>query len=341
VVEAFQARAAVRAQRRVEFARLRETPAVTRDRQKVTMLMNAGLAVDLDNLEETGAEGIGLFRTEFQFMVAEEMPRLDAQTALYGRVLDAAGGKPVIFRTLDLGGDKVLPYLQAEREDNPALGWRAVRMGLDRPALLRLQLRALISAARGRELQVMFPLVATVDEFRTARAFADQELAWAHRRGRPTPAALRVGAMIEAPALIWHLDALLPMTDFVSVGTNDLMQYLFAADRGNSRVSDRYDCLSPPALRALKSIGDACRESGTPVSVCGEIAGRPLEAFALISLGFERLSMPPAGIGPVKRMVLSADLEAAVRGMAPLLKSGAGSVRNELETLARKLNVAL
>lgn len=341
VVEAFQARAAVRAQRRLEFAKLKDTAAVTRDGDRIAMMMNAGLAVDLDNLEETGAEGIGLFRTEFQFMVAEEMPRLDAQTALYLRVLDAAGDRPVIFRTLDLGGDKVLPYMQAEREDNPALGWRAVRMGLDRPALLRLQLRALISASRGRELHVMFPLVATVDEFRTARALVDRELAWAFRRGRPTPAALRVGAMIEAPALIWHLDALLPMTDFVSVGTNDLMQYLFAADRGNARVSDRYDCLSPPALRALKSIGDACRETGTPVSVCGEIAGRPLEAFALISLGFSRLSMPPAGIGPVKRMVLSTDRGAAARGLAPLLKSGGGSVRNEIETLARKLNVAL
>jgi phosphotransferase system enzyme I (PtsP) len=341
VVESFQARAAVRAGRRAEFARLRNTPAITQDGGKISLLMNAGLAVDLDNLEETGAEGIGLFRTEFQFMVAEEMPRLDAQTALYTRVLDAAGGRPVIFRTLDLGGDKVLPYMQAEREDNPALGWRAVRMGLDRPALLRLQLRALISAARGRELHVMFPLVATVEEFRTARALVDQELAWAHRRGRASPAALRVGAMLEAPALIWHLDALLPMTDFVSVGTNDLMQYLFAADRGNARVSDRYDCLSPPALRVLKTINDACRDTGTPVSVCGEIAGRPLEAFALIALGFERLSMPPAGIGPVKRMVLSTDREAAMRGMAPLLKSGGGSVRNEIETLARKLNVAL
>ena len=341
MVEAFQARAAVRAQRRAEFARLRDTPAITADGHKIAMLINAGLAVDLENLEETGAEGIGLFRTEFQFMVAEEMPRLDAQTALYERVLDAAGDRPVIFRTLDLGGDKVLPYMQSEREDNPALGWRAVRMGLDRPALLRLQLRALISAARGRELRVMFPLVTTVDEFRVARALADRELAWAQRRGRPTPSALRVGAMIEAPALVWHLDALLPMTDFVSVGTNDLMQYLFAADRGNARVSDRYDCLSPPALRALKTICDGCIETGTMVSVCGEIAGRPLEAFALIALGFERLSMPPAGIGPVKRMVLSLDREAAMRGMAPLLKSAAGSVRNEIETLARKLNVAL
>jgi phosphotransferase system enzyme I (PtsP) len=341
VIDAFRARADIRAQRTAEFAKLKDAPAVTRDGAKIALLMNAGLAVDLDNLPQTGAEGIGLFRTEFQFMVAEQMPRLSAQTELYAKVLEAADGKPVVFRTLDLGGDKVVPYMQTDREENPALGWRAVRMGLDRPALLRMQLRALIAAANGRELRIMFPLVATVEEFRRARAFVDQEVAWAVRRGRTPPEPLRVGAMIEAPSLIWHLDALLPLTDFVSVGTNDLMQYLFAADRGNPKVSDRYDALSPPALRALKAICDACRESGTPVSVCGELAGRPLEAFALIALGFDRLSMPPAGVGPVKRMILSTDREAAARGVTGLLKGGSGSVRNELETLARKLNVAL
>jgi phosphotransferase system enzyme I (PtsP) len=341
VVAALDNRLAVRAQRRAEFARLRDTPAFTKDGAKVTLLMNAGLAVDLDILGETGAEGIGLFRTEFQFMVAEDMPRLDAQRALYEKVLDVADGQPVTFRTLDLGGDKLLPYMELEREENPALGWRAIRMGLDRPALLRLQLRALIWAARGRPLRIMFPLVASVDEFRAARAFVDAELAWAQRRGRPAPSRLDVGAMIEAPALLWHLDALLPMTDFVSVGTNDLMQYLFAADRGNPRVADRYDPLSPPALRALQQIQIACAETGTPVSVCGEMAGRPLEAFALVALGFDRLSMPPAGIGPVKQMVLSVDREAAQRGVMSLLKGASGSVRNEIETLARKLYVAI
>ncbi|MDO9223194.1 MAG: phosphoenolpyruvate--protein phosphotransferase [Caulobacter sp.] len=341
VVKALNSRLEVRAQRKAEFVRLRDTPAFTKDGSKVTLLMNAGLAVDLDILGETGAEGIGLFRTEFQFMVAEDMPRLDAQRALYEKVLDAADGMPVTFRTLDLGGDKLLPYMELEREENPALGWRAVRMGLDRPALLRLQLRALIWAARGRPLRIMFPLVASVDEFRAARAFVDAELAWAQRRGRSAPSRLDVGAMIEAPSLLWHLDALLPMTDFVSVGTNDLMQYLFAADRGNPRVADRYDPLSPPALRALKQIQDACAETGTPVSVCGEMAGRPLEAFALVALGFDRLSMPPAGIGPVKQMVLSLDREAARRGVETLIKGTAGSVRNEIETLARKLYVAV
>ena len=340
-VEGFRSRIALRDQRRVEFERLRDTPAETRDGVRISLLMNAGLAVDLDSLDVTGAEGIGLFRTEFQFMVSEDLPRLDRQTELYRRVLDVAEGRPVTFRTLDLGGDKVLPYLEIDREENPALGWRAVRMGLDRPALLRLQLRALLAAAHGRELRVMFPLIATVDEYRQAREMVDVEMDWARRRGRPLPDVLRVGAMIEAPSLLWHLDALLPLTDFVSVGTNDLFQYIFAADRTNPRVSDRYDPLSPPALRALAQIQQACAETGTPVSVCGELAGRPLEAFALIALGFTRLSLPPAGIGPVKRMILSCDREAARRGVSNLLSSSNGSIRSQLESLARKLNVAV
>jgi phosphotransferase system enzyme I (PtsP) len=341
MLEAVQSRMAVREQRQAEFAQLRDVPAVTLDGQRITVLTNAGLAVDLENMAETGAEGIGLFRTEFQFMVSDELPRLNAQTALYKLVLDAAGDKPVTFRTLDIGGDKVLPYLEAEREENPALGRRAIRLGLDRPSLLRMQLRALLAAGAGRELRVMFPMIATVDEFRAARELVDIECAWAKRRGRALPALLRVGAMVECPSLLWHLDALLPLTDFVSIGTNDLFQYMYAADRTNPLVSDRYDPLSPPTLRALQSIQKACADTGTPVSICGELAGRPLEAFALIVLGFTRLSAPAGGVGPVKRMILSADLSAARRGMANLLNLSTGSVRNEIESLARKLNVAV
>ncbi len=341
MLEAIQSRMAVRDQRQAEFAKLRDVPAVTADGTRISLLTNAGLAVDLENLNETGAEGIGLFRTEFQFMVSEELPRLDTQTALYTLVLDAAGDRPVTFRTLDIGGDKVLPYLETEREENPALGRRAIRLGLDRPALLRLQLRALLAAGANRELRVMFPMIATIDEFRAARELVDIECDWARRRGRPLPALLRVGAMIECPSLLWHLDALLPLTDFVSVGSNDLFQYMYAADRTNPLVSDRYDPLSPPALRALQTIQKACADTGTPVSVCGELAGRPLEAFALLTLGFTRLSAPAGGVGPVKRMILSADLNAARRGMANLLGSSAGSIRNEVESLARKLNVVV
>jgi len=341
MLAAVQSRMEVRHQRQAEFAKLRDVPAVTADGQRISLLTNAGLAVDLENLDATGAEGIGLFRTEFQFMVSEELPRLDSQMALYKLVLDTAGDRPVTFRTLDIGGDKVLPYLETEREENPALGRRAIRLGLDRPAMLRLQLRALLGAAAGRELRVMFPMIATVDEFRAARELVDIECNWARRRGRELPALLRVGAMIECPSLLWHLDALLPLTDFVSVGTNDLFQYMFAADRTNPLVSDRYDPLSPPALRALSEIQKKCADTGTPVSVCGELAGRPLEAFALLTLGFTRLSAPAGGVGPVKRMILSTDLAAARRGMASLLGSSSGSVRGELETLARKLNVAI
>ena len=341
MLAAAKSRMQVRSQREAEFAALRDTPAVTLDGQRIVVLTNAGLAVDLENLDATGAEGIGLFRTEFPFMVSDELPRLDSQTALYRRVLDTAGSRPVTFRTLDIGGDKVLPYLETEREENPALGRRAVRLGLDRPGLLRLQLRALLTAAAGRELRVMFPMIATVDEFRHARELVDVECAWARRRGRALPDLLRVGAMIECPSLLWHLDALLPLTDFVSIGTNDLFQYMFAADRTNPLVADRYDPLSPPALRALAEIQRKCADTGTPVSVCGELAGRPLEAFALLTLGFTRLSAPAGGVGPVKRMILSADLAAARRGMANLLGSSSGSIRGELESLARKLNVAI
>ncbi|CAN5364512.1 phosphoenolpyruvate--protein phosphotransferase [soil metagenome] len=342
MLESVQSRMALRSQRQAEFAKLRDVPAITADGVRITLLTNAGLAVDLENLNETGAEGIGLFRTEFQFMVSEELPRLNSQTALYRLVLDAAGDRPVTFRTLDIGGDKVLPYMETtEREENPALGRRAIRLGLDRPSLLRLQLRALLAAGAGRELRVMFPMIATVDEFRAARDLVEVECNWARRRGRPLPALLRVGAMIECPSLLWHLDALLPLTDFVSVGSNDLFQYMYAADRTNPLVSDRYDPLSPPALRALQSIQKACADTGTPVSVCGELAGKPLEAFALLTLGFTRLSAPGGGVGPVKRMILSADLAAARRGMTNLLASSAGSIRNEIESLARKLNVTI
>ncbi len=341
MLAAVQSRIEVRSERQAEFSRLRGVDAVTLDGTGITLLTNAGLAVDLENLDATGAAGIGLFRTEFQFMVSEELPRLDSQTALYKLVLDTAGDRPVTFRTLDIGGDKVLPYLETEREENPALGRRAIRLGLDRPGLLRLQLRALLTAAAGRELRVMFPMIATVDEFRAARELVDVECAWARRRGRALPALLRVGAMIECPSLLWHLDALLPLTDFVSVGTNDLFQYMFASDRTNPLVSDRYDPLSPPLLRALAEIQKKCADTGTPVSVCGELAGRPLEAFALLTLGYTRLSAPAGGIGPVKRMILSADLPAARRGMANLLGSSSGSIRGELESLARKLNVTI
>jgi phosphotransferase system enzyme I (PtsP) len=334
VVSAYQERIQFRTARAAEFARLKDTPAVTQDGERMTLLLNAGLALDVHHLDEVGAEGIGLFRTEFQFMVSETLPRLESQTLLYRDVLETADQRPVTFRTLDLGGDKVLPYVTAEREENPALGWRAVRIGLDRPALLRYQLRALISAAAGRRLRVMFPLVTLVSEFNAARALVDRELEWAEKHGRQMPAQVEVGVMVEAPALAWSIPALKGRADFLSIGTNDLMQYFFAADRGNARVSDRYDILSPPALRLLKQIREDADAANLQISICGEAAGRPLEAMAFTALGYRRLSMPASGVGPVKRLVLTLNARAAAEAIAPLLHSDLPSVRAELTSIA-------
>lgn len=334
IVSAYQQRVSLRSARAAEFARLKDIPAVTKDGERIMLLLNAGLALDAHHLDDAGAEGIGLFRTEFQFMVSETLPRLESQTLLYRDVLETAGDRPVTFRTLDLGGDKVLPYVTAEREENPALGWRAVRIGLDRPALLRYQLRALISAASGRRLRVMFPLVTTVAEFDAARALVDRELEWARKHGRSGPAELEVGVMVEAPALAWSIPDLADRADFLSIGTNDLMQYFFAADRGNARVSDRYDILSAPALRFLKRIREDAERAGLQISICGEAAGHPLEAIAFIALGFRRLSMPASGIGPVKRMLLALDTRAAADAIENLLRSGASSIRRDLASFA-------
>jgi phosphotransferase system enzyme I (PtsP) len=342
IVAAYRQRISLRSARDQEFARLRDKPALTRDGQSLSLLLNAGLALDVHHLDEAGAEGIGLFRTEFQFMVSEQLPRLEAQTALYRDVLEAAGERPVTFRTLDLGGDKVLPYVAAEREENPAMGWRAVRIGLDRPALLRYQLRALISAAEGRHLRIMFPLVTIVQEFEDARALVDRELEWGKKHGREAPARLEVGAMLEAPALAWSIPDLKGRAEFLSIGTNDLMQYFFAADRGNARVSDRYDILSAPALRFLQRIREDADAAGLPVTICGEAAGRPLEAAAFVALGFRRLSMPASGIGPVKRMALALDSARMGAALGQMMKHAErASLRGELTDFADETGLPL
>ena len=223
-------------------------------------MINAGLLVDLPHLEHTGATGIGLFRTELQFMVATAMPRIGEQLSLYRAVLDAAGKKPVTFRTLDIGGDKVLPYMRSLEEENPALGWRAIRLGLDRPGLMRSQIRALLRASSGRALKLMFPMVAVVDEFDQAKAMVENELTHLRRHGHGLPERVEVGVMVEVPSLLLQLDELLPRVDFLSVGSNDLLQFLYAVDRGNTRVADRFDIISAPMLRALRDIADQSRQ---------------------------------------------------------------------------------
>ncbi|WP_430913733.1 phosphoenolpyruvate--protein phosphotransferase [Methylobacterium sp. sgz302541] len=297
----------LRARRQEQYRALRDVPAQTLDGVRIGLHLNAGLLVDLTHLPETGAEGIGLFRTELQFMVAERMPSAAEQQSLYEAVFAATGDKPVTIRTLDIGGDKMLPYMPKLEEENPALGWRAIRIGLDRPALLRVQLRALLRAAGGRALKIMFPMVATVDEFVRAKAIVDREKAHLCRHGHPLPSDCKLGAMIEVPSLLFQIDEIAKAADFLSVGSNDLMQFLFAVDRENRRVADRFDPLSAPAIRAFRIIAQGAAAAGCPATVCGEIGGRPLEAMALIGLGFRNLSMSPASIGPVKAMVLALD----------------------------------
>jgi phosphotransferase system enzyme I (PtsP) len=295
------------ARRQAQFQALRDTPAMTKDGIKIELGINAGLLVDLPHLHDSGAEGIGLFRTELQFMMAQHFPRLDAQVRHYRGILAAANERPVTFRTLDIGADKLLPYLRQVKEDNPAMGWRAIRMALDRPALLRLQLRALLKAAAGQKLRIMFPMIAEVSEFVTAKAMVEVEKAHLKARGHKLPAKVELGAMIEVPALVWQLDHLLPELDFVSIGSNDLVQFLFASDRQNPRLAHRYDPLSPAFLKTIRAIIQAGGAHGVHVNLCGEMAGRPLEAMALIGLGLTSISMAPAAIGPIKTMILSTD----------------------------------
>ncbi len=294
-----------RARRQELYRELRKKPSQTRDGIKVDLLMNAGLAVDLPQLAEAGAAGIGLFRTELQFMVASTFPRAEAQEKLYRDVLDTAKGRPVTFRTIDIGGDKVLPYFKgsAQEEENPALGWRAIRLTLDRPGLLRTQVRALLKAAGGRELKVMLPMVTELSEIAQAREIIDREVRHLSRFAHHLPTSLKLGAMIEVPSLLWQLDELMQAVDFVSVGSNDLFQFVMAADRGNTQLADRFDPLSVPFMRVLKQIADAGLRNHTPVTLCGELAGKPISAMALLGLGFRSISMSPASIGPVKAML--------------------------------------
>ncbi|HZB90670.1 MAG TPA: phosphoenolpyruvate--protein phosphotransferase [Stellaceae bacterium] len=335
IQQAASARIEARLGQRLSYAALRDLPCETRCSARVSLQLNAGLLLDLPYLDETGAEGVGLFRTELLFMMRHEFPSVGQQSSLYRRVLEHAGDRPVTFRTLDIGGDKMLPYMSETKDENPAMGWRAIRLALDRPAMLRQQLRALIRAAAGRRLRVMFPMVAELAEFDAARAVLDLELDRTAARGGALPAKVEVGVMFEVPALLWELPQLLPKVDFLSVGTNDLVQFLFAADRGNPRLAERYDPLSLPVLRMLAEVTRACADAKVPLAVCGEMAGQPLDAMALLGVGIRTLSMAPASIGPVKAMIRSlelAPLEALIERLATLPPR---ALRSKLRDFAR------
>jgi phosphotransferase system enzyme I (PtsP) len=329
VVETYEHALLARQERQSGWAALRHLPSVTRDGTEVRLMLNVGLALELDQLAATGAAGIGLFRTEIAMLARGAISDVAEQASVYGRVLDAADGRPVIFRTLDLGGDKLLPGVSPPDEENPAMGWRSLRVGLDRPAAFRRQLRALLLAAAGRPLSVMFPMVATVAEFRQARALLRAEAA----RVPAAPAKLEAGAMLEIPALLWQLGPLLAEVDFLSIGSNDLLQFLFAADRGTPALANRYDFLSPPVLDLLEQLVAACAAAGVPLSLCGEAASRPLEALVLVALGLSTLSMPAASILPVKAFLAEADL-IAFRAVLTSLRRGADATPSLREPLS-------
>ena len=343
LLSGFEHRMALSQKRRAEFAAAKSLPARTRDGVKVSVMVNAGLAEDAAALAMTGADGIGLFRTEFQFLISATMPGRERQQRLYSKVLEAAGDRPVVFRTVDIGGDKALPYLADvhEEAENPAMGWRALRLSLDRSTLMKAQARSLIEASAGKILRVMFPMVSEPWEYEEARALFEEQVEWARHSHKKLPSKIEFGAMLEVPSLAELLDQLLPRVDFLSVGTNDLTQFLFAADRSDPRLAERYDWLSPAILRFLKRVLDAARAADVPVRICGEMAGRPLEAMALVGIGAEKFSITPAGVGPVKAMVRSLDAAAVRARLDQLLAKPPRDVRKALTDWARRHSVTI
>jgi len=341
IITAFEEKRSLRQQMQARFAAVRDLPAVTKDGVAIRLMMNAGLEFDMPHLKESGADGIGLFRTELQFMLGETMPRLADQCAFYKSILDAAGDRPVVFRSLDLGGDKVLPYARWEREENPALGWRAIRIALDRPALLRYQVRALLMASAGRTLRILLPMVSDVDEFNRGRALIDRELERARLMNLTRPTQVLVGAMLEVPALAFMLPQLMRSADFVSIGSNDLLSLAFAVDRTNPRVARRYDNLNPASLTLIRLIVQSAAENSGDLSLCGEMAGRPLDAMALLGLGIRTLSMQPGQIGPIKMMIRSLNLSEVSAFVDRLCGRTDHSLRTRLSAFAAERGIVL
>lgn len=330
ISSAFRDKMAMQAKAQERFASLRDKPAQARCGTTIKLKMNAGLMADLPSLPSSGAEAVGLFRTELQFLARDRMPKRSDLVANYARVLDAAQHRKVYFRTLDIGSDKIMPYMNRPDEPNPAMGWRALRVGLDKPGVLRMQLQALIRAANGRPLSVMFPLVATESEYTRAHDMLMREIERERRLGHALPAHVEVGAMLETPSLAYAPRRFYEAVDFISIGGNDLKQFFFAADRENELVRRRYDTLNVSFLTFLQVIVDRCHETETDLSFCGEDAGRPIDALALAGIGIPSLSMRPASIGPVKSLIRRANLNEVSELIARVQARGLESARPAL-----------
>ncbi|RMC32028.1 phosphoenolpyruvate--protein phosphotransferase [Paracoccus alkanivorans] len=337
VTAAFRDNLAMQAEAQNRYASLRNLPATGTCGTTIQLYMNAGLMADLPSLEGSGAEGVGLFRTELQFLIRNHVPRRTELARLYRHVMDSAKGKPVMFRTLDIGSDKVLPYMKPQDEPNPAMGWRAIRVGLDKRGVLRMQLQSLIRASAGRPLHVMFPFISDITEYEAAYRILMHELAREQRLGHDMPSDIRVGAMLETPSLAFAPKRFFEMCDFISIGGNDLKQFFFAADRENERVRRRYDTLNTSFLMLLRQIVSRCEEARVPLSFCGEDAGRPIEALTFAALGIRRLSMRPASIGPVKHLIRRVSIDELRKVIDEAQESGLTNLRRPItEWLARQ-----
>ena len=341
VIELYTAAIEARAKQKAGYAAIKELPATTRDGVRVSLNINAGFLLDMQGLAESNADGIGLYRTEMPFLAMPTLPDVKAQYALYKQVVDGAKGRPVTFRTLDVGGDKIAASSVSGPEDNPAMGWRSIRLTLDRPALLKQQLRAMIKATEGETLRVMFPMIATVSEFDAARRIFHLELEHHLRDGGKPPKSVKVGTMLEVPSLLWQMEALVTRADFVSIGTNDLMQFMFAADRGNTRLANRYDTLSPAVLRLIRTVVQHCAAANIEVSVCGEMAGKPLDALALLAIGCRNLSMSATGIGSIRATIRSVALAELEPFVLDLLASDRPSLRETMRAFALDRGIAV
>lgn len=306
--------------KRRELDSLRDTPAITKDGVRISLKSNIGLISDIRIAVMNGAEGVGLYRTEFPFMARKQFPNRDEQAAIYAKILEGFEGKQVTIRTLDIGGDKHLPYFAHPHEDNPFMGWRGIRISLDCREIFREQVAAIMMASVGRETRIMLPMISGVEEIAQAREIVVEAASELRKTGNPFNGNIPLGIMIETPAAVQIAEILAKKADFFSIGTNDLIQYTLAADRNNPKVKSYYSPYHPALLRAIKSVAAAGRDAGIPVSLCGEMAADPLNSLLIAGLGITDISMSSPSIPKVKQAILGTTLKAATELAAEILK---------------------
>jgi phosphotransferase system enzyme I (PtsP) len=285
-------------------------PAATRDGHRVMMLANIALLADIHLAMRYGAEGIGLLRSEFSFLTYEDFPDENQQLALYNRMLEAVGGrKPVTIRTLDIGADKYPPYMRVPREENPFLGWRSIRISLEMSGLFKVQLRAILRAAARYNVRILFPMISSLEELRRARELLAESAAELYKEGLEHNPNIEVGIMVEVPSAVWLAPRLAREVDFFSIGTNDLIQYLLAADRNNPKVAHLYEAFHPAVISAIAEVANVARAADKEVGICGEMASDPLATLLLVGIGLDELSLSPLFIPVVRKLIREVDFQ--------------------------------